>query len=354
MNDFLYSQHIDTDNCCIAINDFTPFRFENIITKDKEMKNIVLLAKRVAESEASIILYGPSGSGKEVIAEHIHKNSKRSEKPLIKLNCASIPESLFESEIFGYDAGAFTGASRYGKKGVMELAENGTLFLDEIGEMPLSIQAKLLRVIQDGKFLKVGGQKELSTDIRIISATNKNLKELVAKGSFREDLYFRLNVIPIILPPLYKRKEDIIILSLFYLDFYNKKYNIHKKLSGDVIRKFLNYNWPGNVRELRNNIERLVLISGKNIIVPEDLIYSNFAVKELHFEKNNLDFKDIDLNIDEETEGSLKDIINEFEKKVILKAVKKYGCQRKAADALKVSPSTISRKLRNMNCKDFC
>ncbi|MBA1336599.1 MAG: Response regulator of zinc sigma-54-dependent two-component system [Firmicutes bacterium] len=186
----------------------------NLITVNKKMKEIVKLSKRVALTEAPVLISGSSGVGKEVLAELIHRNSKRSSKPFIKLNCAAIPENLIESEFFGYEAGAFTGALKNGKKGVIELAENGTLFLDEIGEMALPLQAKLLRVLQDGRYRKVGGERQLQADIRIIAATNKSLEKMIEKGTFREDLYFRLNVILIHIPALKDRKEDIPILSL--------------------------------------------------------------------------------------------------------------------------------------------
>ncbi|MDI6705176.1 MAG: sigma-54 factor interaction domain-containing protein [Bacillota bacterium] len=214
MLDFDYRKLIDKSGCINIPRDFSPYMSGNLITVSKRMKEIVKLSKRVALTEAPVLISGSSGVGKEVLAELIHRNSKRSSKPFIKLNCAAIPENLIESEFFGYEAGAFTGALKNGKKGVIELAENGTLFLDEIGEMALPLQAKLLRVLQDGRYRKVGGERQLQADIRIIAATNKSLEKMIEKGTFREDLYFRLNVILIHIPALKDRKEDIPILSL--------------------------------------------------------------------------------------------------------------------------------------------
>lgn len=225
----------DEDTCAMIPKDFGKYKTENIISINDKMKDLISLCLRVAKSDAPILITGDSGVGKELLSALIHNNSNRKKEPFIKINCASIVDGLKESEFFGYEAGSFTGASRFGKKGIIEQSQNGTLFLDEIGEMSLNLQSALLRVIQDGKFMRVGGFKEIKSDIRIICATNKNLKTLVNQGLFRNDLYFRLNVIPAFIPPLSERKDDIPILSLYYTDYFNKKYNTAKKLSRAVI-----------------------------------------------------------------------------------------------------------------------
>lgn len=344
--EFDYRNSVRKDGSLIPPKDFSSFMVGKVVTVNKDMKNIIGLARRIAKSEAPVLISGASGVGKEVFAELVHSNSKRLNGPFIKLNCAAIPENLMESEFFGYEAGAFTGASKSGKKGVIELAEAGTLFLDEVGEMSLNMQAKLLRVLQDGKYLKVGGEKELKADIRIIAATNKNLEKMTLSGGFREDLYFRLNVIPIRLPLLKDRKEDIPILSLYFLDYFNKQYNMEKKLSLEVMEELIDYPWPGNVRELKNTIERLVLISLNDLITKNDLTYSNFVSEKYGFlEKKHADNPAYDGSL------SLKEMVEEYEINIILQAVKRYGSIRKAARVLKVTPSTISRKLSEYNRK---
>lgn len=211
--------------------------------------------------------------------------------------------------------------------------------------MALNLQAKLLRVLQDKKFLKVGGQKELQADVRIIAASNKDLERMIAKGTFREDLYYRLNVIPILIPPLKERKEDIPVLALYFILYFNRQYNTDKILSVEVMEEFMSYSWPGNIRELKNTIERLVLISTDNIITQKDLVYSNFAVKKYQ-EVNTYNACS---DFDSFPRRSLKSLVAEFEKTIILQAVKKYGSIRKAADALDVNPSTLSRKISSYN-----
>lgn len=339
MKCFDYRKFIDKDDCIVPPPQFPDFMSGDIITVDENMRKLLKLTQRVAKSDAPILIMGNSGVGKEVLAEFIHHNSNRWRQPFIKLNCAAIPESLMESEFFGYTSGAFTGASKSGKKGVVELAENGTLFLDEIGEMPLSLQAKLLRVLQDGKFLKVGGEHESKANIRIIAATNKNLKSLMKMNAFREDLYFRLNVIPVHLPALQDRPEDIPLLALYFLDYFNKQYNTCKKLSIHVMKKIIHYSWPGNVRELKNIMERLVLISMQPIITLKDFQYSCFDA-----EKTDPYTMNFEVEYDIQNK-SLNDMVSEYEKNIILQAVKRYGSIRKAAKILKISPSTLSRKL---------
>ncbi len=333
-------KYIDKNQCIINPEDFSSYTTSNIITANNIMKKLINLCMRVAKSEASVLISGPSGVGKEMFAELIHNNSLRADKPFVKLNCAAIPESLMESEFFGYEPGAFTGAGRGGKKGLIEVAEKGTLFLDEVGEMPLNLQSKMLRVLQDGKYFKIGGNREISANVRIICATNKDLQQMIVQGSFREDLYFRLNVIPVHIPPLKDRPDDIPILALYFLDFFCKQYNLNKCFTLRLMRQLLDNTWEGNVRELKNTVERLVLISLKDVIDVEDLEYADFASKRYDIiRKSETDFKDEELN------GTLKEIVAKFEISIIQKAVNRYGSIRKAAKALDADPSTLSRKL---------
>lgn len=332
----------DKENCAIMPNDFVNYKTENIITNNDKMLNLIHICLRVANSEAPILITGESGVGKELLAELIHNNSNRKKESFVKINCAAIPDSLKETEFFGYEPGSFTGASKYGKKGLIELSQNGTLFMDEIGEMPLNLQSTLLRVLQDGKFVRVGGCKEIKSNVRVICATNKNLKSLVNEGLFRNDLYFRLNVIPITVPPLSKRPDDIPLLALYFTNYFNTQYNASKKLSKDLINELISYKWVGNIRELKNTIERLILISMNNIISIEDLKYVGSTNKKIDFAC----YTDQDIH-DFEIDRPLKQIITEFELDILKRAVEKYGSIRKAAKVLDVTPSTISRKLSN-------
>lgn len=232
-----------------------------LVFASQEMKKLMEFVTRVARADSTVLIQGESGVGKEVIARLIHQLSQRANKPFIQINCGAIPENLLESELFGYERGAFTGAKKEGKPGLFELANEGTLFLDEIGELPLNLQVKLLRAIQNQEIYRLGGTKPIKLDIRIIAATNKSLQELVQCGAFREDLYYRLSVIPIFIPPLRERKEDILPLSFYFLKKFNEKYNVKKNFSRDVCAVLEAYDWPGNVRELQNVIERLVVLS---------------------------------------------------------------------------------------------
>ncbi|MCQ1529502.1 sigma-54 interaction domain-containing protein [Lutispora saccharofermentans] len=339
MASYNYAESLDSHNCIIPPKDFNPFKIENIFTCSKSMKRIIDLALRIAGSNAPVLILGPSGVGKEELASLIHKNSKRAQNSFVKLNCSAIPDNLIESEFFGYEAGSFTGASRSGKKGLIELAEKGTLFLDELGEMPPNLQTKLLRVLQNGKFLKIGAYKESSSDTRIIAATNKDLQAMIKSGTFREDLYFRLNVIPIHIPRLNERREDIPLLSMYFLDYFNKQYNVNKKIRLEVMNQLLCHNWPGNIRELKNTIERLVLISLDDVITMDDLSYSYFAENKYNSIESSIS------DIQYIPNMTLREMVNEFETNIITQAVKKYGSIRKAAKVLDVTPSTLSRKL---------
>jgi sigma-54 dependent transcriptional regulator, acetoin dehydrogenase operon transcriptional activator AcoR len=246
--------------------------FYKIKGRSPELGSAIKLAKRVADTDASVLLVGESGVGKELFAQAIHKAGPRSEKPFIDLNCGAIPASLFESDLFGYEKGAFTGAAREGKKGKFDLAKGGSLFLDEIGELPLDLQVKLLRVLQERKFYRVGGHTPIPLDVRIISATNRNLETMISEGTFRQDLYYRLNVVSIEIPPLRDRIEDIPeLIQLFVREFSNKYRRPIPILDPEVMYTFLHHPWHGNIRQLRNTIEHMIILADEEVIHPTHL-----------------------------------------------------------------------------------
>jgi transcriptional regulator with PAS, ATPase and Fis domain len=293
------------------------------------------MAAQVAKVDSTVLVTGESGVGKEVIANAIHRLSHRSEGPLIKINCGAIPETLLESELFGYEPGAFTGARKQGKPGMFELAEKGTLFLDEVGDISLNLQVKLLRVLQDHTVMRVGGLKPIPVDARIIAATNKNLRDLVAAGSFREDLFYRLNVVSIEIPPLRCRKEDIPLLALHFLEKISKRYEFNKRFSPGIIDAFLAYSWPGNIRELENVIERMLVMTEEEEIGSRHLpVYI----------RNHLVPDDAKMVLSENV--PFHKAIEQAEKQLLEQALKKSGSTRKIASALKVNQSTIVRKMK--------
>ncbi|MGB3960442.1 MAG: sigma 54-interacting transcriptional regulator, partial [bacterium] len=242
-----------------------------IIGNSKAMQGLLQLATKVAAVDSTVLILGESGVGKELVAKLIHGESKRRDGPFIKINCGAIPETLLESELFGYDKGAFTGANREGKPGLMELAHKGTLFLDEIAELPLNLQVKLLRVLQEQEIVRVGGVKPIKVDIRIITATNRDIEQMVEEGTFRRDLYYRLNVVPIPVPPLRERREDIPALVHHFLQRFSQKYSRSRQITTEAMELLFNYSWPGNVRELENIIERIVVTSDSSQITVDDL-----------------------------------------------------------------------------------
>ena len=243
-----------------------------LIAESASMREVLNFVRRVAASEAStILLEGENGTGKDLIAKTLHYQSLRQAEPFIAINCAAIPDTLLESELFGYEKGAFTDA-RAQKRGIFELADKGTLFLDEIGEIPLMLQAKLLRVLEEQSFRRLGGLKDIKLDLRVVAATNKNLREAVKEGAFRQDLYFRLNVIQILIPSLRERKEDVLPLTQFFIDHYNRKFKRHiEGVSDQTAKMLLSHDWPGNVRELRNAIERAMILEESSLISPASL-----------------------------------------------------------------------------------
>jgi Nif-specific regulatory protein len=247
------------------------YRLESVVGQSERMREIYEAIHQVSQSRATVLLRGESGTGKELLARAIHHNSPRTGGPFIKINCAALPQTLLESELFGHEKGAFTGATAT-KKGRFELADNGTLFLDEIGDLPLELQAKLLRVLQERSFERVGGTQTVAVDVRIVAATHQDLEAALAAGKFREDLYYRLNVVPVVLPPLRERREDIPLLTEHFLAKYNRENNRKVRITGRALQQMLDYDWPGNVRELENCIERLVIMSRRRLILPEDLL----------------------------------------------------------------------------------
>ncbi|MGO1369444.1 sigma-54 dependent transcriptional regulator PrdR [Senegalia sp. (in: firmicutes)] len=313
--------------------------FGNVIGRSPKIIEKIKIAKQVAKTHISVLVSGESGTGKEVFAKNIHDYSGVSGL-FIPVNCSAIPNELFESEFFGYDEGAFTGASKKGKMGFFELANNGTLFLDEIGELPLFMQAKLLRVLQDNKFSRVGGEKLINTNVRIISATNKSLVDMVDKGNFREDLFYRLNVIEIELPPLRERKNDVVLLIHYFLKELAEKNNKKiPKISSNVLEILKKYNWKGNIRELKNTVEYLLVLSANDVIY-ENMLPHHILDEVGDYKKNIKDdiIKSFDLNKS----------IEELEKKLINEALNEsQGNKAKASKLLKIPRSTLHYKINN-------
>lgn len=303
------------------------------VTKSNRMRNLLETVVRLAQVESTILITGETGTGKELIAETIHKNSPRHDKTFLKVNCGAIPSNLLESELFGYEAGSFTGARKEGKAGYFELANGGTLFLDEIGDLPLELQVKLLRVLQSREIMRIGGTAPLKIDVRIIAATNRDLRKMVETKEFREDLYYRLNVIPIEIPPLRERKEDIPSLVMHFMERFNQKYKLNKQIAPEVIDAFMKLKWPGNVRELENIIERLIVITPQDTIELDDL--PSYLGTSVVPDGANIIVKQI---------VPLKEAVECVEKQIIQKAYKKYRTTRQMARELKVDASTIVRK----------
>lgn len=250
---------------------------DSIVAESQELKQVFAVADSVAPLDSSVLIYGESGSGKEVFARYIHEHSDRRDKPMITVNCAAFSENLIESELFGYEKGSFTGANKDGKVGLIEAADGGTLFLDEINSLPLSMQGKILRVIEEKSIQRVGSIRTKQVDFRLIAATNQDLHQLVEVGEFRRDLYYRLNVLPLTIPPIRQRRDDIVPLCLYFLDYFCQKYNLNKSFAPPVLRQVRAYSWPGNVREIRNFVERMVVMTPYNTTeitsIPEGLLY---------------------------------------------------------------------------------
>lgn len=309
-----------------------------LLVSSPVMENILKLAERIANVYSPVLIQGESGVGKDMLARFIHEGREdSSNRPFVQINCGAIPETLLESELFGYEAGAFTGASRKGKIGLLELAHNGTLFLDEIGEMPPALQVKLLDVLQTGKLFRLGGTKTVEIQARIIAATNTNLEKSMEEGRFRRDLYYRLNVIPIFIPPLRERHEDMVPLLFHFVEKKNRKFNMTKKIAPLAVDILSSYSWPGNVRELRNVVEHMMIMCEKDVMDEKCIpAYISNAATGL-----------LGANVPARIGSyNLKDIVAEVEKEVIKKAIVEFGSMRSAARHLGMDLSTLVRKKR--------
>lgn len=310
----------------------------NYVFESAAMKNLLLLLERVARTDATILLLGETGVGKDLLARMTHDESARKDKMFLKVDCGSIAPNLIESELFGYLPGAFSGASSKGKLGYFEIADGGTVFLDEIGELPMSMQTRLLRVLQDGEVTRVGASKPRKVDVRIIAATNRDLEEDIKTGRFRSDLFYRLNVATLYIPSLRERREDIVPLSKLFLERFSAKYKKSMKFTQEVGPALENYAWPGNVRELQNVIQNLTITRDHSLIVPSDLPRHILGANGKAHEPVNL-----------ETPHPLKDIVAAMEREILENAIKTHGSVNRVAELFQVDRTTIFRKLKGRN-----
>lgn len=307
-----------------------------VIHQSQIMRQLMLLCDKVAQFDSSVLILGESGVGKERVAEYIFKKSPREKKPFIKLNCAAIPENLIESELFGYAPGAFTGANAKGKKGLLEYGDGGTILFDEISELSLPLQAKLLRFLQEGEFYHLGGVTPVQSDVRVIAASNKDLETMVAQGEFREDLFYRLNVIPVHIPPLRERAEDIPLLIGYFTQKFNEKHSLQKRFNPEAVAVLCKMPYKGNVRELQNAIERILVLAESDSVTREQV-------------ENIMGLESIELLPDEAAENlSMKEMIEIYEERIIKKFMEIHGTEEKVSKVLKVSQSTVSRKVSRM------
>lgn len=311
-----------------------------IIAESPQMKKFIKTIEYIKDVDSSVLITGESGTGKEVIFKYICQTSRRKDQPVVKINCGAIPENLFESELFGYEDGAFTGARKKGKIGLFEMANHGTLFLDEISEMSLEMQVKLLRAIQEREIFRVGGSENIPVDVRIISATNQNLEALVEEGKFRKDLFYRLNVIRLEIPPLRERQADIIPLCYHFLDIFNKKYGKNKGLTVKAAKTLAHLDWPGNIRELENLVENIVVLE------PDDVMRAKHL--QARYCKGHVQSGSVTV------EGILpyKAALEQMERQLLENTKNQFGSTRKIAAVLGVNQSTISRKLRQYHLDD--
>lgn len=327
------------------INHYNPIKIEKsktecsqddeaqFIYRSEKMKDVINIANKICKVSSPCLIMGETGTGKTLLARYMHKKSNRNNNPFIDINCASFSKELIESELFGYKKGAFTGARNEGKKGLIEIADGGTLFLDEIFELPLDLQAKLLHVIQEKRFLPVGATEKIEVDIKIIAATNCDLKKMVEAGRFREDLFYRLNVFEIFIPPLRERKSDIMLLISYFLNLFNNKHDTVHEISEEAFKLFNLYSWPGNTRELSHIIERLV-------VIVDDLV-----IKPCHLPKHLFELKKSDDNINLEF-NSLKEILENYEEKVIKELYGKNSSSRKLAERLGISQTKANNLIQ--------
>ncbi len=335
-----------------------------IVGESKPIREVFQLIEKAAPSNSTVIVFGESGTGKEIIARALHAKSLRANKPFVAVNCAAIPSELLESELFGYEKGAFTGAG-VTRVGRMEMANEGTVFLDEIGDMPLNLQVKLLRVLAEREIDRIGSAKSIPIDIRVIAATHRDLEEAVKNGTFREDLYYRLNIIPVVMPPLRERKTDIPLLAKFFLAKFNRaQNNSEKTISNEAMAILIAYKWPGNIRELANFIERMVVLSPGPVITPNDLpdkilgehprgtwnTLENATLEESPAQVLQVSLrKTYSMSLPEEG-MNLKKAVEDFERGLILEALEKSNwVKNKAATLLGLNRTTLVEKLKKMN-----
>lgn len=312
---------------------------KEIISRSKESLNVFETAMKVSKVDSVVLLLGESGVGKSLSAGLIHRLSSRKRGPFVTVNCSAIPESLIEAELFGYEGGAFTGARMNGKPGLFEMASNGTLFIDEVADIPLSTQVKILKFLEDNEIIRLGGTKPKKIDLRIIAASNQDLKEMIKNKRFREDLYYRLSVVPIVIPSLRERRADIPPLINFFLNRFNEKYNFRKRISSDAVDILCSYPYLGNVRELLNIIENLV------VLTDDDLIEVRHIPKEICLKAN--------LYIENQLkQASLREILNKVEKEVLIKAFEEYKTTTKMAKVLGVSQPSVVRKLKQYRIRN--
>ena len=334
----LKRQYEDTVQTTSAYQEtLSSFGIHNCIATSDSMIRIFMKAKQVAAYPTTILLLGETGVGKEVVSSYIHHNSDRNDKPFIKINCSAIPEPLMEAELFGYERGAFTGAREKGKMGLFELANHGTILLDEIGDMSFALQAKLLRTIQESEIMRVGGTQPIHLDVRIISATSRDIEEMVSAGRFLDARYYRLNVVELQIPPLRERREDIIPLAEFYLQHFCETYKLEREFSPDVRTCFLQYDWPGNVRELRNTVENLVVSAISTVISWEDL---PTRIARLG--------RTVPTRTDMPGGISMKAAVEALQREMIQAAVAREGSLRKAAAALEMDATTLCRLAKKL------
>ncbi len=327
LNRILCIQNLERQNQQLREKLVRKYKFAQMVGKSKKMRQLFIMIEKIARADCTVLLRGESGTGKELISRAIHHNSVRKEEPFVVINCAAVPESILEAELFGYEKGAFTDAG-YKKKGMFEVADKGTIFLDEISDMSLRMQAKILRVIEEKRFNHLGSTKPIQVDARILAATNKDLEKMIQQGTFREDLYYRLNVVSVLAPPLREKKEDILLLAQHFLTKYTAHYGKKvKSISSQVMDHLRRYSWPGNVRELENAMERAIILSSGEIILLEDL--------PPHMQPTFLSI--------ESSPSSLE----EGERKLILDALRATrGNQSRAAQLLGIHRTTLWRKLK--------
>jgi DNA-binding NtrC family response regulator len=337
-------QHLHHENVSLRKQLKAKYKFDNIISDNEKMQAIFTQVEKVADTDSTVLIYGESGTGKELIARALHYNSYRQDKPLVPINCGAIPEDLLESELFGHEKGAFTGATAQ-RLGRFELANGGTIFLDEIGEMRPSLQVKILRVLQEREFERIGGTRTIKVDVRILAATNKNLEDLVARQQFRDDLFWRLNVIPITLPPLRERLSDIPLLVAHFIARFNAEKKQHLTgITPEALQMLQSYHWPGNVRELENTMERIAILKGSGMIMPEDLP-EKIARPSLSRSVPGVNIPDDGIDFDAMVEA--------FEKQLLMQAlVKAGGVKSKAANLLHMNRTTLVEKVKKLRLEN--